>query len=52
MSPTHRSYDIDSLADPDTDGQRVELLVECDEHPGLHGRGQSVQQIVGLAYKT
>ena len=49
MSSTHRSYDIDCLADPDTDGQRVELLVECDQHPWLHSRGQSVQQIVGLA---
>ena len=46
---THRAHHVHGLAHPHADRQRVELLVEGDQHPGLHGRGQPVQQVVGLA---
>lgn len=46
-SKSHTTTGTD-LANSDRHWERVELLVECDQHAGLDGRRQAVQQVVTL----
>lgn len=37
------------LSNSDRHGQRPQLLIECDQHTGLHGCNQATEDVVRLA---
>ena len=40
------SNNIHCLTHSHTDRQRLELLIKCDQHSGLHCSGETIEQVV------